>query len=92
MNNKLCDLLSAYRKDCSAQHVLLHAIEEQKVVLHNGQHVGVVLMDLSKEFDAIPHCLILTCLTELYTYGISNDPCEMLRNYLINRMQRVTIC
>ncbi len=67
MNGKLSDLLSAYRNDYSTQHVLLHAIEEWKVALDNGQHVGVVLMDLSKAFDAIPHVLLLT---KLYSYGI----------------------
>ncbi len=88
MNGKLSDLLLAYRKDCSTQHVLLHAIDEWKVALDNGQHVGVVLMDLSKAFDAIPHGLLLT---KLYTYGISNDACKMIINYLINRMQRVKL-
>ncbi len=71
MNGKLSDLLSAYRKDYSI-HVLLHAIEEWKVAFDNGQHVGVVLMDLSKAFDAILHGLLLT---KLYTYGISKDAC-----------------
>ncbi len=38
---KLCDLLSAYRKDYSIQHVLLHGIEEWNVALDNGQHVDI---------------------------------------------------
>ncbi len=88
MNGKLSDLLSAYRKEYSAQHVLLHAIEEWKVALDNGQHVGVVLMDLSKAFDAIHHGLLST---KLYTYGISKDACKTIRSYLINRMQRVKL-
>ncbi len=50
INGKLSDLLSAYRNDYSTQHVLLHAIEEWKVALDNGQYVGVVLMDLSNAF------------------------------------------
>ncbi len=54
----------------------------------NGQHVGVVLMDLSKAFDVIPHGLLLT---KLYTSGISQDACKMIRSYLINRMQRVKL-
>ncbi len=86
MNDKLSDLLLAYRKDYSTQHVLLH--EEWKVVLDNGQHVGVVLMDLSKAFEAIPHGLLLT---KLYTYVISKDACKMIRIYLINRMKRVKL-
>ncbi len=68
INEKLCGLLSGYRNDYSTQHVLLHAIEKWKVVLDNVQHVGVVLMDPSKAFDAIPDSLLLT---KLYTYDIS---------------------
>ncbi len=88
MNGKVCDLLSAFRKDYSTQHVLLHAIEEWKVALDNGQHVGVVLMDLSKAFYAIPHGLLLTTLC---SYGISKDVCKMIRSYLINSIQRVKL-
>ncbi len=57
VNDKLCALLSAYRKDYSTQHVLLQAIEEWKVALDNGQHVGVVLIDLSKAFN--PYLMVL---------------------------------
>ncbi len=83
MNGKLCNLLSAYRKDYSTQHVLLHTIEEWTVALDNGQHVAVVLIDLSKAFNAIPHGLLLT---QLYTYGISKDACKMIRSYLIKQL------
>ncbi len=88
MNGKLSDLLPAYRKDYSTQHVLLHDIEEWKVALDNCQHVGVLLMDLSKAFDAITHGLLLI---KLYTYGILKDACKMIRSYLINRMQRIKL-
>ncbi len=66
----------------------MHAIEEWKVVLDNGQHVGAVLIDLSKALDAINHGIPLTTL---YTYGISKDACKMIISYLINRMQRVKL-
>ncbi len=50
--------------------------------------VDVVLMDLSKAFDAIPYCLLLT---KLYTYGISRDDCKMIRSFLINMRQGVKL-
>ncbi len=62
IQGKLSDLLSAYRKGCSTQHVLMHAIEERKTAFDRGQHVGMVTMDLSKAFDAIPHGLPLAKL------------------------------
>ncbi len=83
INDKLCDLLSAYRQDYSTQHVLLHAIEEWKVAFDKGQHIGVLLMDLSKAFEVIPHSLRLT---KLCTYGISSDACKKF-----NRIQIVKL-
>ncbi len=62
-NGKLRELLSAYRKDYSTQHVLLHAIKEWKVAFDNGQHVAVVLMDLSKVFDLL---WSTDCSTQIY--------------------------
>ena len=86
MQGKLSDLLSAYRKGCSTQHVLMHAIEEWKTAFDRGQQVGVVMMDISKAFDGIPHGLLLAKL-----HGLSKNACEMIRSYLTNRKQRVKI-
>ncbi len=88
IQGKLSDLLSAYRKGCSTQHVLMHAIEEWKTALDRGQHVGVVMMDLSKAFDTIPHGFLLA---KLHSYGLSKNACEMNKSYLTNRKQRVKI-
>ncbi len=75
IQGKLSDLLSAYRKGCSTQHVLMHAIEEWTTALDRGQHVGVVMMDL--KCDAIPHGLLLA---KLHIYGLSKNGCEMIRS------------
>ncbi len=88
IQDKLSDLLSAYIKGCSTQHVLMHATEEWKTALDRGQHVGVVMMDLSKAFDAIPLGLLFS---KLYSYGLSKNSYEMIRSYLTNRKQRVKI-
>ena len=50
--------LSAYRKNCSSQNILISLTEEWRKNLDNNFIVGAVLTDLSKAFDCIPHDLI----------------------------------
>ncbi len=88
IQGKLSDLLSSYRKCCSTQNVLMQAIEEQKTARDRGQHIGVLMMDHSKAFDAIPHDLLLVTL---HLYALSKNACEMIRSYLSNHKQRVKI-
>jgi len=51
----------------------------------DGQLLGIVSMDLSKAFDVIQHPLLLA---KLKTYGLDEDGCALLRDYLSNRQQR----
>ena len=51
-------------------------------------HVGLLLLDLSKAFDCLPHKLLLC---KLHAYGVSRDACDLLCSYLTNRTQRVKI-
>ena len=46
------------------------------------------MMDLSKAFDCLPHCLVIA---KLHAYGFDNDSCLLLASYLSNRLQRVKI-
>ena len=80
--------LSAYRKNCNTQTVLLKAIDDWKLALDQGNFVGALLMDLSKAFDVIPHGLLLA---KIKAYGYSNEVAMMFRSYLTNRKQRVKV-
>ena len=51
-------------------------------------YVGLLLLDLSKAFDCLPHKLLLC---KLHAYGVSRDACDLLCCYLTNRTQRVKI-
>ena len=84
----LSSFLSAYRKGYSTQHVLIKALEDVKKSLDNGEHVGWVLMDLSKAFDALPHGLMIA---KLRAYGVSENACAFIASYLSNRKQRVKV-
>ena len=81
-------LIAAFRKRYNCQHVLIKLIENCRQALDDRQNIGLMLMDLSKAFDCLPHRLLLS---KLYNYGVSLDACQLIRSYLTNRAQRVKI-
>jgi hypothetical protein len=80
--------LGAYRKGHGCSQVLTLAVDVWKRALDKNDVVGMILMDLSKAFDAIPHDLLLA---KLHAYGFSMNACHLMLNYLSGRMQRVKI-
>ena len=80
--------LSAYRKNCNTQHVLLRLLEEWREHLDNNKTVGGILMDLSKTFDCVPHDLLLA---KLAAYGIDDNLIHYIHSCLLNRKQSVCI-
>ena len=53
-----------------------------RVVSFTKMDVGLLLLDLSKAFDCLPH---------RHVYGVSRDSCSLLLTYLSNRLHRVKI-
>ena len=88
MNQHIPNLVSAYRKNYSSQHVLIRLLEEWKKCLDNNYVVGGVLTDLSKAFDCVPHDLLIA---KLEAYGINENLLAYLHSYLSNRKQCVRI-
>ena len=58
MNVHLSPFISAYRKNCNTQHVLLMLLKEWREHLDNNKTVGGILMDLSEAFDCVPNHLL----------------------------------
>jgi hypothetical protein len=81
-------LLSAYREHYNCEHVLIKFTSMWKTALDNNTFFGAVLMDLSKAFDCLPHCLLIA---KLKAYGFSDNACLLLCSYLQLRKQRVKI-
>ena len=84
----LSDFTSAYRKYYSCETSLLRMTEDWRSMRDKGELVAVMSMDLSKAFDVIPHSLLLA---KLKAYGVGEDSCALLRDYLSDRSQRVKI-
>ena len=84
----LSTLLSAFRKRYGCHHVLTKLLENSKQALDEGTNVGLILLDLSKVFDCLPHRLLLC---KLNAYGISYEACNLIKSYLCQRLQRVKV-
>ncbi len=82
------DYISAYRKLIGCNSTLTYLLETWKEALDNNKYVGIVMMDLSKAFDCLPHNLIIRKL-EKYNFG--EGACSLLHSYLSGRTQRVKI-
>ena len=80
--------LSAYTAGYSCQHVILQLTEFWRQSLDKGNCVGTVAMDLSKDFDSMPHGLLIA---KLSAYGVSKQACNFIIKYLGNRRQRTKV-
>ena len=81
-------LLSAYRNGYGCSDVLLKFVSMWKKALDDKMYIGALLMDLSKAFDCLPHCLLIA---KLHAYGFTDHACLLVASYLTNRKQRVKL-
>ena len=88
VTTKILNLLCAYRKGHRAQHALIRLIETIRKILDRKGVAGMILMDLSKAFDCIPHDLLIA---KLKAYGFGLQGLRLIANYLSDRKQRVKV-
>ena len=67
-----------FRESCSTQYVLIRLLEEWRENIDNNFTVGGVLMDLSKDFDCIPHELLIA---KLSAYGLNGNALKYIHKY-----------
>ena len=88
MESKLSKYVTGFRKNHNTQNSLLRMIESWKTKLNNGSKVGVIIMDLSKDFDRLNPDLFSE---KLAAYGLNNKAVRLMKSYLTNRLQRCKV-
>ncbi len=80
--------LCGFRKGYNAQHALLRLKNNLNMCLDKKKNIGLVMMDLSKAFDCIPHDLLIA---KLHAYNFDKNCLKLIYSYLKERKQRVKI-
>ena len=80
--------ISGFRQGHSCESVLTKLVSDIQCPLDQGMYVCIILMDLSKAFNCIPHKLLIA---KFEAYGVSDSACSLLLSYFRDRQQRVKI-
>ena len=88
MDKYLSPYLCGFRRGYSAQHCLIHMLEQWNKAMDNKCYAGALLTDLSKAFDCINHELLIA---KLEAYGFDKDSLKFILSYLTDRMHRTKL-
>jgi hypothetical protein len=67
---------------------LLEVLDQWTLALDNGDPIEAVYMDFQKAFDSVPHHRLIH---KLENYGISGLLLNWIKDFLLNRSQRVSV-
>ena len=79
VSSLLSPYLCGFRKGYNPQHAHLRLINHLNKSLDRKENIGIVMMDLSKAFDCIPHDLLIA---KLYAYGFHKNSLKLIHSYL----------
>lgn len=87
-NNLLYSKQFGFRSSYSTNHALVSITEKIKSLLDSGQYVCGIFIDLEKAFDTVNHDILCD---KLNYYGLRGKINDLIRSYLSNRKQYVSI-
>ena len=87
-NNLLQDKQFGFRSKYSTTHALISLTESIKNDLDNKEIVSGIFIDLEKAFDTVNHSILCN---KLNYYGFRGKFNDLIKSYLINRKQFVSI-
>lgn len=79
---------SGFRHGYSCTSALTDITDDILKGLNDNKVTALILLDYSKAFDMINHTILLA---RLHYIGFSSNSCKLLKSYITDRYQRVTI-
>ena len=87
-NNLLYSRQFGFRAKHSTTHALISTTEDIKLNIDSGNYVGGIFIDLQKAFDTVNHEILCE---KLYNYGFRGSAQLLIKSFLTNREQFVSI-
>lgn len=87
-NDIITEHQSGFRKQHSCETAIQTIIDDWKLIISEGEMVGVIFMDLKRAFETVNRGKLVE---KLYQYGIRGTVLEWFQSYLDNRMQQVRV-
>ena len=87
-NKLIYDNQFGFRSNYSTNHALISIIERIRSLVDTGHYVCGVFVDLEKAFDTVNHKILCE---KLNYYGLRGNVNDLIRSYLSNRKQFVSI-
>ena len=88
IHNCIYELQFGFRAKHSTDHALLSMAEEIRNAMNNNEIAVGVFVDFQKAFDTVNHNILIT---KLHHYGIRGIANQLLKSYLTDRQQFVSI-
>ena len=80
MHDKLSAYLCGFQRGYKTQYALLKLLETCRRNLDNKDFGGIILCDLSKTFDTLPHDLLIA---KLAAYGFGENSLRLMCDYVM---------
>lgn len=87
-HNLLSDCQYGFRPGKSTTSAIMNIVDHSLEAFENRESVSLVLCDLSKAFDCVPYDILLMKLSH---YGMTEDSLKLIKSYLGNRLQYVSV-
>ena len=88
MEKKLCQTQFGFRPKYQTTDLMIFTIEKITQIVEEEGYAVPLFFDLGKAFDTLNHN---TLLNKLYLYGIRGTPLDLLKSYLSDRKQKVSV-